>query len=484
MLKRFSIYNISVFIPILLSFFLFPIFTNYLTPGEYGIRAIILMAVLLFNVFSDYGTNWVIRYRYFRFNSKDEKSVYLTSMLIVSLILKLFFSLLLFSLKDLIFPLFFSAWTDYYSDLLNIQILIFLLTFINNTVYPVLILEKQDMKYTSLLLGSFFINSGVSLLLLIQFDIGLRSLFYGELVSGIFYMIISFFFLKDHLKFGFTFSVFQDIFRIGLPAVPKNLFGQIQANINKYFISIYMGVGDLGLFQKSEFIFKGLKGLQRSFSSSAAPKNIELSAKSKEDLETGKYTVVFMYFLSLVLIISIFFMRDVFILLNVNEAFLDAAKFAPLFGFSVLFSGFSMMFSNNILVSGKTYFFTIRSIITGIAAILLNIILIPLYGVSGAIYATILCAILSLSIEIFISEIILSCKTKINYWIWISIIVYQIAMFILNESLHIDLFYLKPLFILFYFTLILLVDFLLVKAINWKEVRIRFSQIIDQSNVR
>ena len=482
MLKRFSVYNISVFIPVIVSFFLFPIFTNYVSPSEYGIRAIILLAVLLFNIFSDYGTNWVIRYRYFRFNTKDEKSVYLTSMLIVSLILKLFFSLLLFSLKDFIFPLFFSVWTDYYSDLLNIQILIFLLTFINNTVYPVLILEKQEVKYTSLLLGSFFINSGVSLLLLIKFDLGLSSLFYGELVRGIFYMILSFVFLKGHLKYGFSFSVFRDIFSIGLPAVPKNLFSQIQTNINKYFLSVYMGIGDLGLFQKSEFIFKSLKGLQRSFTSTAAPKNIELLTKSKEDLETGKHTVVFMYFISLILIISIFFMRDVFILLKVNEAFLDAAKFAPLFGFSVLFSGFSMMFSNNILVSGKTYFYTIRSIIIGIAAILLNIILIPLYGVFGAIYATILCATLSLSIEIFISEVILSYKTKINYWIWIFIIIYQFAMFILNESFLIDLFYLKLLFVLFYFMLIIMIDFLIVKAINWKEVRIKLVQIIGEFN--
>ena len=483
MLKRFSIYNFSVFVPLIASFFLFPIFTNYLTPEEYGIRAIILMAVLFFNIFSDYGTNWVIRYRYFRFKNEDQRSVYLTSILVVSLILKIIFSLLLFALKDLVFPIFFPQWTDYYSDLLDIQILIFFLTFINNIIYPVLILEKESVKYSSLLLGSFFINSGVSLLLIIKFDFGLSSLFYGELVRGIFYLIISFVFLKRHLKYGFTYSVFRDIFRIGLPAVPKNLFGQIKTNINKYFLSIYMGVGDLGLFQKSEFIFKALMGFERSFSSTAAPKNIELLTKSKVDLETGKHTVAFMYFISLLLIISIFFMRDVFILLNVNESFLDAAKFAPLFGFSVLFSGFSMMFSNNILVSGKTYFYTIRSIITGIAAIILNIILIPLYGVFGAIYATILCAALSLSIEIFISEVILNHKTKINYWIWIFIIIYQAAMFILNESLIIDLFYLKLLFVLFYFILIILTDFLLVKAINWKEVRIKFVQIIGQSNI-
>ena len=60
---------------------------------------------------------------------------------------------------------------------------------------------------------------------------------------------------------------------------------------------------------------------------------------------------------------------------------------------------------------------------------------------------------------------------------------YQAAMFILNESLIIDLFSLKLLFVLFYFILIILTDFLLVKAINWKEVRIKFVQIIGQSNI-
>ena len=129
MIKHFSIYSLSTIIPVILSFFLFPIFSNYLTPGDYGIRAIVLFAVWIFIILSDFGTNWVIRYKYFRFTDSDEKAKYLFSLLLISLFLKITLSILIFSIGRFVFPLIFKEWTDFYTSLLNIQILAFLFTF-------------------------------------------------------------------------------------------------------------------------------------------------------------------------------------------------------------------------------------------------------------------------------------------------------------------------------------------------------------------
>ena len=478
MLKRFSIYSFSAFIPVILGFFLFPIFTNYLTPEEYGIRAIILLAVVVFNVVSDFGTNWIIRYKFFRFTNNDDLSTYISSLVLVSLFLKIVMSVALFSLKNLVFPLVFSEWNDFYSQLLNIQILVFLLTFINNIVYPVLILENKALEYTTLLLFSFFVNSGISLLLVIHFNLGLISLFYAELARGIFYVILSFIFLRGKIKFKFDSQVLKDIVKIGLPALPKNLFEQVTININSYAISVYMGVGDLGQFQKSEFVFNGLKGFQRSFSQTFSTNNIKRLTERGEDLETGRNVILFIYFISVVLVFTNFFMRDIFILLAVNSDFYVCATYAPLIGFSILFSGFSDMFVNNILVSGKTYLFTIKSIIGGIAVVLLNIVLIPKFGVYGAIFATIISSIISVGIEIFISETFLKSKTKISYFSWILIILTTLVIFILNESFHVKSIYSKVLILLIYTIFIGLIDRFFVRAVNWELIIRKIQNLI------
>ena len=72
MLKQLSIYNVATFVPLVVQTALLPIFTNYLTPTDYGVRAIVLLSILTFQVFSDLGTNWVIRSKYYLLKTNYE----------------------------------------------------------------------------------------------------------------------------------------------------------------------------------------------------------------------------------------------------------------------------------------------------------------------------------------------------------------------------------------------------------------------------
>ena len=301
-MKNFSIYSLSVFLPLIVSFFLFPVFSNYLTPEDYGIRAIVILAVWVFVIISDFGTNWVIRYKYFRFNDSVKKAKYLFTLIIISLFLKVVISIFMYSVGNLIFATIFKDWTDFYTSLLNIQILVFLFTFTANTITPILILEKCVFKYTLLLLGSFFINTIISMLFLIKYKLGIVSLFYGQLGRELFFTILSLFYLINKVKLGFDWQVVKDITKVGLSALFVRFFEKIQTNVNTYFIAVYLGPADLGLFDKSGFIHKGFMGLHRSFGSSISPDNIKNITRKGEDHETGRLSTLFTYFLSIILV--------------------------------------------------------------------------------------------------------------------------------------------------------------------------------------
>ena len=195
----------------------------------------------------------------------------------------------------IVFSKVFNSWSFQYSFLLNLQSITFIFGFIRNTVLPILILQEKVKRYTLLLLSTFFVNIVVSLLLLIKYDLGITSLFYGELFGMVTFAIISFRYLKGYIKPIVNIEIVRYIIRVGLPALPKNLFNQIQMNINRYFIQLYMGVGDLGLFQKSEFLNKGFLGLLKSYGNVISPKNIKKLSKGIVDKKTGALSLLFIY---------------------------------------------------------------------------------------------------------------------------------------------------------------------------------------------
>ena len=85
------------------------------------------------------------------------------------------------------------------------------------------------------------------------------------------------------------------------------------------------------------------------------------------------------------IIITILFLEDIFKFVHVDEEFWVCAKYAPMFGYNVLISGFTILYTQSILVSKKTYIFTINALLSFILSVVLNILLVPEYGIMGAI---------------------------------------------------------------------------------------------------
>ena len=60
-----------------------------------------------------------------------------------------------------------------------------------------------------------------------------------------------------------------------------------------------------------------------------------------------------LYLLSVLIIITILFLEDIFKFVHVDEEFWVCAKYAPMFGYNVLISGFTILYTQSILVSKK-----------------------------------------------------------------------------------------------------------------------------------
>lgn len=480
-MKKFSLYSLAVFIPIIIGFSLLPIFTTHLTPEDFGIRGIVLLAIILFNLASDLGTNWVLRSKFYTFSDRQTLSAYISTLLLISAALKLFLSICIFLFKDYIFPLLFPAWTSYYSKLLNFQTIIFFLSFTDNIITSTLVLEKRASAYATLAISQYLIGSLVSLLLLLYFKAGLISLFVGDLIGGIFSTAFATFLLRKYLSIKFSKIAILDIIKIGLPAVPKNLFGKLQLNINKYILSIYMAPSELGLFQKSTFVNSGFTNIQRSVGNTISPNNLKKITNKQLDLDTGKKILMLIYFLAISYVFSILFLTDILKLIGVHKDFWICGKYASFYSISVLFSSFSIIFVNNILISGKTYLFTIRSIIAGVFNIVFTVLLVKQFGITGLIISSIISSLVSLGLEIYFSESLLKYKSKISYGTFITIIILSTFIQYWQYNFEIRSGWLKSAIFIFFAITLLCIDSFFLKAMEWKVLINKLSSILKFS---
>lgn len=467
MFKRFSQFSIVATIPPIVGLFVFPIYSNYIPIEDYGIRAIVLLAIIIFRVFSDFGTNWVIRKKYFEFNNENEKNSYITTLLLFSFFLKLFIGTIAFLLKDITMPIIFNVWGKTYTELFSIQIFIFLLSFPNNIITPLLIFSKDLKQFSFYRLGNYFIFTSLSLLFMIRYNAGIKAIFYGELIAAFIILIYSLRYLSKYFTLSLTKSIFNDILNIGLPAFPKNILSQLQLNINKYLLSIYMGPAEVGILHKSEFMYKGLLGFQKSFWNTISPDNMKKITEMKEDKKSGNSVIAFTYLISLMIIISSLFLEKIFIIINVHPSYMICAQYAPIYAYYVLIAQFAILFFNNILASGKTYLFAIRSIIGGIINIIANIYLIQLYGIIGAIIAVLISIFIGVILQIFFTKFILRSQVNINIIVWLlQLLIVAIFLYYIYNIPEIDL--MTSLFIIILASIwIYLIDRYYAKALKW-----------------
>jgi len=456
---NFLIYNIPIWVPGFISFGLLPVFTAYLTPADYGIRSVVLMAIIILQACSNLGSSWVVISKYFSFDVDADRNIFLTNLLFISCVpASIIFTLFLF-VPSSIFHVFFRVWDSSYDSLFKIQLFILVLDSCRPVFTQTFLMERLAKQYSWLTLIVYFCSISFSLYFLILKGFGIASLFYGELIGSFLFVLVSAFLFRHKFNFQFRKEIILDVVRIGIPAAPKSFFSKIQQNIDKYILQIFMPVSALGIYDKSQFLNQGLRKIYQAFSNAFSPSYVKNMAKSGNDENTKQMMFYWLNCISAILLFFILFLPEIFKLIKINESFWPCAKYAPILGFQVLISSYDMLYSNNILVSKKTYYLAARSIICGILNFILNLVLIPYFGISGAITASLITYALIFWSGYYISEKVLLYRTNLNLNIYLLIVFGLFVVYLFSFYDIIISLYIKFIILISFIVLMVLYDY-------------------------
>ena len=235
-----------------LSFFItIPIITFYFNPEELGLYYFIMSILLVATPLSHIGIEWVLQSNFYKLKKKELK-IFLFNAAILDLILRIFWSSIIY----LIFITYGNFLVSQYSEEYNLYLLIILISFCTNFLWTSLsqslILRKKAKIFSIIECSRISTYLIILLVLLFIFKLGFVSLFLVHLITNFLIIFLEFFYLKKDIILKINFNRLKEIIIFGYPLTFTSLSSMGLGFFDKFIIQKYFGFYNTGIYGHSQ----------------------------------------------------------------------------------------------------------------------------------------------------------------------------------------------------------------------------------------
>jgi len=468
-----AIYGLSSIVGRLLSYLLVPLYTYHLPTAEYGIVTELYSYVAIIFAFLLYGMETT----FFRFSETEENQLKVLSTSSISILIStLFFLLVAFTFRYDI-----ASVLGYENHVSYITWFIFILGFDALSSIPFAFLRQQNkaIKFASFKLVNIFIAISLNLFFILYcpYDIQLSDshFLYGfihsffDVQNLVQYIFISnlvastvtfllFLPTYKYLKMGFDSAIWKRMIPYTLPILAVNIAGLIPMSIDKILLpmlyngSTEEGMQQLGIYGANAKIAVIMLLFIQTFRYAADPFFFS-EAKNKNAKQT--YARVMHWFV----ILGSFIFLGTMMFIDIINHFIGADYREGVYVVPILLMGNLMLgiyynLSFWYKLNNKTIYGAWFSVIGAIFAILLNIILVPVYGIYGSAWSV----FAAYTVPVFLSYYFGARHYPIPYQIS-SLIFYPLlvtSIFLMSSYLQLGLLAKMGLLALFFILLLLI----------------------------
>lgn len=382
------LYTTGEIIPRVLAFFLLPVLTRYLTPGDYGISGYINTVTTFLYVFTALSVNTYALRTYYKVTATIEKKKLLGNIFLflvgwgfIMLCLEvLFFPYLLdaFSIKVSFYPYFLLGLIINFFDVMSIIPLI---------AYRV----NEDAKnFVLLSVGRTVIQYALTLILIVSFKMGLLGSFLGRLYACIPFAIIYFIIIKKKGIFYFNLSQIKEALRFSLPLLPGGLSYLIISVFDRVILERYVSLSQLGIYSIASTLALTLniviQGLYRSFEQKIFREHSNEGYTNTID----KLYKVYMAFLYVPAFAITLFSAEILRFFTSNSQYYAAGNYVVYLIVSVVISGMNIFLATLLIADNRRKIVTYSTFVSAFVSLIVNLLLIKYFGVLGACLASIL----------------------------------------------------------------------------------------------
>ncbi|MBS9525692.1 oligosaccharide flippase family protein [Litoribacter alkaliphilus] len=386
LLKDSLIYTIPSILSRGLAFFLFPLYTQVLTPTEYGGFDLLTYFGNLVNLTVALEVGQAVGRFYTEEKDIRKKKLIASTAFWFSLLSYSLFFVLALIFADFITVLLLDdvQWSNLFQTYTIYICLYGLFGLLQNQFRW----EFRSKDYAVISMVVTIVSAFISIYLAYFKGWGIRGIYLGLIIGSLLGCIIGIYKLRETIVFDFAFNVLKPMLRFSIPLIPSSIAVFLSVYIDRFMINHYLTLTDVGLYGIGYRLASIVGLVMVGFKGAITP----LIYSNYNKTETpGEISRIFRYFISVGIIMFLFlsvFSKELLLILTTPEFAFGAQ--VVVFLVPAIFFANMYMFTPGMAIRKKTAYFIYLNIFGALLNVGLNYFLIPIFGISGAAISTFL----------------------------------------------------------------------------------------------
>lgn len=363
-------------------FLLLPVLTRILTPAEYGIVAMFITLVSVFNAFTGLSVYSAVSVRYFQL-TREELAEYISSCLGILVVSTA--ALLLIIIAG-------SQWIVHFTgipaDWLYVAVIIAAMQFVVNLILSLWQVSEKPWHYGGAQVGRSFLETLLSLLFVLAVGMSWQGRLLGYSAATFIVGMLAIYWLHnyDFIRRPLTWVKHtQDALKFGLPLIPHHIGGLLIVSADRLIINSLLGSEKVGVYMVALQISQVIGLLTDSFNRAYAPwlfkQLVEPNDHAKLSIVRGTY----IYFVAIASLSSVYgLLAPHFLGFVVGSQFVASASLVTPIALGLAFGGCYYMVVNYIFYTGKTQLLAVISLGVGVLNIPITYFLAREWSLFGA----------------------------------------------------------------------------------------------------
>lgn len=402
--KHSSIYAVGNILNRIGAFLLLPIYTTYLTVGEYGTLELFYMVSAVVSGILAVGFAHATLRFYFEYDDIKDRNAVVSTNIIASSLITISGALLAYLFDEQIVNFVFDSLES--NALLGLYLVLttMILELSSQVCLAYLRARELSVFYVMLSLIKLIIQVAVNSYLIIYENAGIIGILQGNLVAVAVGWLVLMVYTLYSCGFHFHIDKIKSVFVYSFPFLLGTIVGIVAVNADRFMLNEFMGLEAVGIYAlalKLTLLVEVLVAEPFSKSYGAYRFSI-MKNEDAGDVQNG--ITRYMSIIVAIVIMAIVYSSHEIITIMSNPAYYTAVIILPVLIFISGFKVFTYIFQTGILYAKATkHMFTI-SIIGCLAIIALNYVFISTLGLFGACIAKVLASLLVLVVTNKISQ--------------------------------------------------------------------------------
>jgi O-antigen/teichoic acid export membrane protein len=220
---------------------------------------------------------------------------------------------------------------------------------------------------------------------------GVAGILWSDLLATVFFSLCLLPVLLKSASIGFSRPLLAEVLRFGAPKVPHGLLVQVQNLADRKILDLFLSRAEVGLYQVGYTFGSSVKFATSAFEPAWQPFVYSQLGKPGAPLTLARtVTHAFSVFVAAALALAVLGGELLRLMTPSNPEFRAGAAVIPVVALAYLLHGAFLLTSVGIGIAKQARYYPIVTAAAASANVLANVALIPLYGIVGAAWATVL----------------------------------------------------------------------------------------------